>query len=150
MRSRWFNDQSVLLCFVSLMAWSRPVTVGPPLGVVLAEAGPEVDLEAGVPLNAAIGGAPAETGAAGAATGAAGAAMAQAVDTEAGPPVDAATGAPGAATGAAGAAISEPVMPVDLSMDSSLDGILGDLSPGTWTGARARANSASEGYLAHS
>jgi len=64
------------------------------------------------------------------------------VDTEAGPPVDAATGAPGAATGAAGAAISEPV---DLSMDSSLDGI-----PGTWTGARARANSASEGYLAHS
>jgi len=78
------------------------------------------------------GGAPAETGAAGAAAGAAGAAMPQAVDTEAGPPVDAATGAPGAATGAAGAAISEPV---DLSMDSSLDGI-----PGTWTGARARAN----------
>ena len=60
------------------------------------------------------GGAPAETGAAGAAAGAAGAAMAQAVDTEAGPPVDAATGAPGAATGAAGAAISEPVMPVSL------------------------------------
>jgi hypothetical protein len=30
-------------------------------------------------------------------------------------------------------------MQVDLSMDSSLDGI-----PGTWTGARARANSASE------
>ncbi|KAJ1488411.1 hypothetical protein T484DRAFT_1887403, partial [Baffinella frigidus] len=40
--------------------------------------------------------------------------MAQAVDTEAGPPVDAVTGAPGAATGAAGAAISEPVMPVSL------------------------------------